>query len=303
VNKKIKAHIAVITVALIYGSNYIIAKDAMASGLITPNGFIASRVIFGAFVFYLIHRFLVKEKIDQIDISYAALCGLFGIAINQLCFFQGLNLTSPMHASLIMITTPIIVLVLSAIILKNKIYWRQTLGIGLGLIGAYLLIKSAGSNEKISSLKGDLFILANATSYALYLVLVKRLLVKYHPYTVMRYVFFFGMLFVLPFGLEDLLNIPIAELTTNIWIAIAFVLIFTTVLAYLLNGYALSIIEPSTVSFYIYFQPLIASLISISMGQDNLDFVKVQSSILLFFGVYLVLTKNGIKGSKTFTKR
>ena len=203
-----------------------------------------------------------------------------------------------MHASLIMITTPIIVLVGSLFILKTKATIRQAIGVVLGMLGAGLLISSAGTADTVSSLVGDLFILTNAVSYALYLILAKRLLDKYHPYTVLKWVFFFGMLFVLPFGVDDLWRVDSSMLTLELYAAIAYVLIFTTLLAYLFNGYALSKIQPSTVSFYIYFQPLIASAISISMGRDSLDLMKVQAALLLFAGVYLVLTKKQLKPQK-----
>lgn len=290
-NTRLIAHLALCGVALIYGANYVIAKEAMSSGVLTPQGFIVLRVVFGSVAFAVLHEVYVKERLHKSDMLYTAVCGLFGIAINQLCFFQGLELTSPMHASLIMITSPIIVLVGSLFILKTKATLRQVAGILLGLVGAVLLIRSAGTTDKVSSLVGDLYILTNATSYALYLILAKRLLDKYHPYTVLRWVFLFGMLFVLPFGLDDIWQLDVQALSTSHWAAIAYVLVFTTFLAYLFNGYALSKIQPSTVSFYIYFQPLIASLISIGLGQDTIDAAKVQAALFLFAGVYLVLTR------------
>lgn len=290
-NTNLAAHLALCGVALIYGANYVIAKEAMSSGVLSPQGFIVLRVVFGSIAFALLHRLYVRETLHRSDMLYTAVCGLFGITINQLCFFQGLELTSPMHASLIMITTPIIVLVGSLFILKTKATLRQLAGILLGLVGAVLLIRSAGTTDAVSSLVGDLYILTNAISYALYLILAKRLLDKYHPYTVLRWVFFFGMLFVLPFGADYVLRMDLQALTPSHWAAVGYVLVFTTFLAYLLNGYALSKIQPSTVSFYIYFQPLIASLISIGLGQDSLDIVKIQAALFLFAAVYLVLTR------------
>jgi drug/metabolite transporter (DMT)-like permease len=288
VNVKVKAHIALATVALIYGVNYVVAKSVLTSGLITSQGFIMLRVIFATILLWILHSMTSREKLDRSDFLYAAMCSIFGIAVNQLCFFKGLELTSPMHASLIMIIVPIIVLLGSYFILKDKVTVRQTIGILLGLAGAAVLIWSAGKHDKISSLRGDIFILINAISYALYLIFAKRLLIKYHPITVMKWLFLIGTVFIIQFGMGDMLQADYTSMTTAHFWSIGYVLLCTTFLAYVFNAYALGILKPSTLSFYIYFQPLIASFISILLGNDSLDFLKVQAAVLLFIGVYLV---------------
>ena len=259
---KIKAHILLSFVAIFYGLNYIIAKDVLNKEFITPAGFIMLRAVGGAIFFTIFHALFIREKLERKDFIYAALCSIFGVALNMLSFFHGLKMTSPSHASLIMVMTPIIVLVISALTIQEKLTAKKVLGIFFGLIGAVILIyskQSTSSDE--ASLVGDLFVLLNASSYGVYLVLVRRLIMKYHPITVIKWVFVFGALFVIPFGGKDLLATEWVIFPDYIWISIAYVLICTTFLAYLFNVYALNLVMPSTVGFYIYFQPFTIAIL------------------------------------------
>ena len=286
---KVKAHMALLLVALIYGANYTIAKNVLDQDYLTPNGFILLRVISGFVLFSIIHNLVIREKVERKDIALLGLCGLFGIAMNQLFFFKGLGATSPVHASLIMVVTPIIVLIVSSLYLKEKIGGWKVLGIISGMMGAMLLILkgSTGTNGMSSSI-GDLYILINAASYAIYLVLVKELMRKYHPFTVMKWVFGFGLIVVVPFGIRDIVEVSWNTFPLDIWIAIGYVLLFTTFFAYLLNAYALSIVNPTVASAYIYMQPLIASTIAILWYNDELSSLKVMCAVLIFVGVYFI---------------
>lgn len=286
---RLKAHLALLSVALIYGANYTIAKNVLDQDYLKPNGFILLRVISGFVLFTILHALFIKEKVDRKDLGLLAICGLFGIAINQLFFFKGLGATSPVHASLIMVVTPIIVLILSSIYLTERIRWWKVLGIIVGMIGAMLLItKGSSGNNSMSSSLGDLYILINAASYALYLVFAKNLMKKYHPFTVMKWIFSFGLIVVIPFGIGDLSGVVWRSFPIDIWVAIIYVLVFTTFFAYLLNAYALSTVNPTTASAYIYMQPLIASTIAILWYNDSLSSVKVLSAALIFIGVYMI---------------
>lgn len=294
-NESVKAHLALISVAIIYGLNYTIAKDVMVKEYITPFGFIMLRAIAGLILFTIFHAIFVKERMEKKDIAYAALCSVFGVALNMLAFFEGLKHTSPIHGSLFMVLCPILILIVSAIVIKERITQRKVLGILIGLAGAIILIIHSGtSNDKIATFYGDALIMVNASAYAIYLVLVRKLLKKYHPITVIKWVFFFGTIIVIPFGGADLFIIDWQSFTPDIWMATGYVLVFTTFLAYLLNAYSLTKVLPSTVGFYIYFQPLIATSFAILVGHDHLDFLKVISAILLFGGVYLI-NKTGSK--------
>jgi drug/metabolite transporter (DMT)-like permease len=287
-NKTLTAHISLLIANLIYALNFTIAKDVMPN-FILPSAFILLRVIGALFMFSFSYFIFFFQKIEFKDILRFAICGLFGVGINQLFFFEGLNLTTPINAAIVMTTNPILVMLLSFIIVKEAISFRKILGITLGFVGASTLILSDGAIDLSSNNStGNLFVFINATSYGLYLVIVKPLLNKYHPLTVLFYVFAFGFLFVLPFGYDDLTIVKWGTIPVNIYLEIIFVVVCTTFIAYLLNSSALKTLTASTVSIYIYLQPILASLFAIFLGADFLDEKKIIASVLIFSGVYLV---------------
>lgn len=287
-----KVHSALIFSNLIYGVNYGVAKAVMPH-YIAPLGFIFTRVFFGSILFWAFNATVKnKEKIAPKDFPRLVLCGLLGVAANQLLFFEGLNLTSPINASLIQTIIPVILLPIGALMLQEKITLRKILGVLMGLTGAALLIlnKQELSLEN-SGLTGDLLIILNATCYAFYLVLVKPLMAQYSAPTVIKWVFFFGMLVIVPFGWNSFFEISWLELPATAWMAIIYVVLFTTFFAYLFNTWALKHVNSSVVGIYAYMQPVFASLIAMSLGQDVPTIETGLYSLLIFVGVYLVSIK------------
>ena len=298
VNTLVKAHIALVLVALIYGANYSIAKLVLDDQYIQPLGFILLRVSIAAIFFSIVQPIFVREKVKRKDLGLMALCAVFGIATNQMFFFMGLKLTTPINASLIMTINPILVLVISAIVLGELITRRKLVGIFLGLSGAaYLILYGKSLQFSNDGYLGDLLIFINATSYGIYLVLVKSLMAKYHPVTVMRWLFFFGFFMVFPFGYSGLASVDWSSFNLTIWMAVAYVILFSTITVYLLNVYALAFVNASTASIYIYLQPLIASIIAILMQKDTLTLPKILAGLLIFTGVYLVSIRKKINST------
>ncbi len=283
-----KAHLALLAANIIYGASYSIAKMVMPD-YIKPLGFIVVRGIGAVILFWLCHALLMKEKVETRDFPKLAICAVFGIAVNQMLFFSGLNITTTINAGIIMTSTPILVVVAAAFMIREKISAIKITGIVLGLVGALLIIVM-GKDFSFGSetLPGDLLILINATSFGVFLVIVKPLMKKYHPLTVMKWVFLFGMLMVLPFGYKQFLAIDWANMPLTIGLAVAYVVVFLTFLSYLLNSYALSRVSASTVSIYIYSQPVFATIIAIILGNDSLTPLKIIAAALIFTGVYLV---------------
>lgn len=288
VSVKIKAHLALTTVAIIYGLNYVIAKNVLVKDIISPFQFILLRVIAGTLLLWIFYLTFIREKVAVKDFPRLAICGLTGISINQLAFFSGLKKTTPIHASLLMTLTPILVLIIARIVLNEKMSRHRIIGILLGMSGAVYLITEGGRiSVNTEWLFGDLLVFCNASFYGLYLVLVKPLIMKYHPITIITWAFTFGLFFVLPFGLPGITNVAWSALTSIDWMSIVYVLIFTTFLAYVLNGYALSGVSPTIVSIYIYLQPVIASISSVASGQENMDLIKIISGIVIIAGVII----------------
>ena len=287
----IKAHLALLLANLIYAINYTFAKDVMPEFLL-PSAFILLRVIGAVILFSLTYFFLIREKVDKKDILRLALCGLFGVAINQLLFFEGLNLTTPINAAIVMTVNPILVIVLSLIFLTEKVTIRKISGISLGLFGASILILQGGDIDlSFTNQMGNLYVFINAISYGLYLVIVKPIMKKYNPVTVMLFVFSFGLIYVLPFGFSSLTHVDWKIIPHHIYLEIFFVVVCTTFVAYLCNATALKTLSPTTVSIYIYLQPILAAVFAILWGSDTLDGKKLLAALFIFTGVYLVSTR------------
>ena len=289
--QQIKVHGTLLFVGLIYGATYSIAKIAMPD-LIKPFGFILVRVILATLIFWLFDVVIGGEVIRyRRDYIRLMACALFGIAINQLIFFKGLSMTSSISASIIMTSNPIIVLVASWLILKEPVTKLKVAGIILGSTGAVMLILRNEVQWEAGSFLGDLFILINAASYGIYLVLVKPLMARYRAITIVKWVFLFGLIIIIPFGTGELLAVNWYDMPMEGWASILYIILFTTVLAYLLNVWALQFITPTIVSYYIYLQPLFATLIAFVFLNESPGANVIIYTLMIFSGVYLVSKK------------
>ncbi len=290
-SKRSWALFAATLVSIIYGVTFTIAKDVMPK-YVDAFGFIVMRVGGSVMLFWLLSLFGPKEKIAKADFPRIIAAALFGVALNMLTFFKGLSYTSPIMGAVLMVTTPMIVLVLSAFIIKERMENRKVLGIILGLAGTITLILYGKSmaNAPNASL-GNLLVFVNAVSYAFYLIIVKKLMDKYNAFTFVKWIYTFGFLMVLPFGWGEFQAIDFANLPTAIFWKIGFVVVFSTFLTYLLNLISMRELKPTTVAVFIYLQPLFATIFAVSLGKDDLSVVKLISAVLIFVGVYLVTQK------------
>ncbi len=286
--KTLPAHLAIFGANLIYGLNYVIAKGIMPEYM-APRTIILFRVVGATLVFWGVGTFFKREKVEKRDLLRLLVVSFFGIALNQIMFFEGLNLTTPINASIIMVGTPILVLVFSHYLLKEHLTYLKLMGIALGSAGAaWLILKNGTISFSSGTFLGNLFILINASSYALFLVLVKPLMQKYSALTVMKWVFTFGLIYVVPVSLPQALKTDFAAIPFAIWMSVAYVVLFTTVLAYFLNNYSLKLVSPTVNSAYIYLQPVLATVVAMTTGKDFLTWVEVVAALLIFSGVYLV---------------
>ena len=293
-SKSAIAHFALFGAALIYGANYIIAKSVMPNP-VGPNSFIAMRVLGACVLFWLfsIRHMRLPEVGDWWRFVVCAICG---VATNQLLFFNGLSITSPANASIIMTSNPIIVMLIGALLFKNKITWTKIAGVFIGMIGAIALLwKSTLDQSRMSSFKGDMFILINSISWGFYLVMVKPLMKKYHPMMITAWVFLIGLILVLPFGGLGLKSIDWASLNQWQWFSVGYVIVCTTFLTYLFNMIGVNYLSPTAASAYIYLQPVLAGVFAFVFSwflelnyTGDITWQKVACTLLIFAGVYLV---------------
>ena len=286
-DKRLRAHLFLLVVNLFYGAGFSVSK-LMMPAFLTPFAFIFIRVSVTSVLFLLLQRFFIKEHIKRKDIPLIIVSALFGVVINQEMFFLGLERTTPINAALIMIMTPILVFLFSFFLRYERATWQKVTGLFFGAGGAFLIMSGKGFNFSSDTLLGDFFILINATSYAVYLVIVRPLMKEYHPLTVITYVFLFGMVPVIVFGIGDFAAIQWQRFTVAAWGGLVFIVVCTTFLAYLLNILALREVSSSVVGAYIYLQPVLAGVIAIWLQQDAITTEKIIAACSIFLGVSLV---------------
>lgn len=294
-SKRKWALVAATLVSIIYGVTFTIAKDVMPE-YVEPFGFISMRVGGSVLLFWLISFFGPKEKIAKEDFPRIIAAAFFGVAFNMLTFFKGLSYTSPIMGAVLMVTTPMIVLVLSAILMKERMENRKIIGIILGLAGTVALILYGKSIVNApNAMLGNLLVFVNAVSYGFYLIIVKKLMDKYNVFTFVKWIYTFGFIMVLPFGWNEFNALDFTNLPIDIIWKIAFVVVVSTFLTYLLNLVSMRELKPTTVAVFIYLQPLFATVFAVSLGKDDLSWVKLLSAALIFLGVYLVTQKRSLK--------
>lgn len=292
--KTTKAHLAVLSANLIFGSAFAVVKT-ITPQFIEPFALNVVRVLTSFSLFWLLY--LMKPSVSRIKKKHLPrflLCALTGVAINQLLFIKGLSLTTAIHSSLLTLGTPIFITIIAAWVLKEALTFQKLIGLSLGIGGAAMLIlvkDQSASGQNI--LLGDVFIIINAISYAFYLVLVRPLMEYYKPLHVMRWVFTFGTLMILPFGMQQFLHTNWQTFGAGQWLALGFVALFATFIAYLFNVYGLAVIGPSATGAYIYTQPVFAAIIAMIFMGEHFTVTKAIAALCIFSGVYVVNRKKG----------
>ncbi|HBH82998.1 MAG: hypothetical protein A2X05_00650 [Bacteroidetes bacterium GWE2_41_25] len=282
------AHLSLLAANIIYGVNYVIAKAVMPDQ-IKPLALVAVRSISAASLFWITSLFLPKEKVSRKDLLFLLFCSLFGVVTNQVLFLVGLNYTSPVNSSIIVSTNPIFAFILAALILRENITFLKGIGLSIGLTGVLLLILENGTPDISSrTFLGDLATLVNTISWAFYTVIIKRMLEKYHPVTVMKWTFFFGMFITISIGYPQWSRTEWSAITFNGWLGIGFVVLFATYVGYLLIAFGLRRLSPTIVSTYTYLNPVIAAYLATIMGQDRIDLHMILAAVLIFTGVFVV---------------
>lgn len=292
--QKLKGHGAMLCANAMWGLMSPLAKLVMLGGLVTPLVVTDLRV-FGAMVlFWIVSFFRKPEHVGHKDLAKLFVASLLAIVFNQGCFIFGVGLTSPADASIITTSMPLWAMVLAAIFLKEPITGKKVLGIAFGATGALLLIMGsshAGTSSTVlgdKSIWGDLLVLMAQLSYALYLVLFKNFVGKYSVFTLMKWMFTYAFICLLPFSYNDLLAAGWAGLSLMEIGSLAFIVVGSTFLCYILVVVGQKNLRPTVAGMYNYVQPVVACIVAICWGMDSFNWVKGVSILLIFGGVYLV---------------
>lgn len=299
-SSKTVAHLGLIATNLFFAINLSAVKLLTTGGWIQSFGLNVVRAGVSAILFWMLLLFArdARVRIDRSDWPRLAACALTGIAINQMLFLKGLSLTYSIHAVLLMLTTPILITIIAAWLLREKLNIYKIVGLGLGVSGAVTLIRAAkhgGSGSDV--ILGDILVIINAISYTFYFILVKPLMAKYPPITIIRWVFTLGFFMILPFGWTEFRAVSWMDLPSSAWLSIFLVVVAGTFLAYLFNIHGIKELGASVAGAYIYIQPVFAAIIAMIFLHEPLDWYKGVAAALIFSGVYLCNLKPSEKRS------
>lgn len=274
----------------IFGLNIPVNKFIYEHHMLSPMAVTLLRMSFASVVFWLVSLFLPKEKVAKKDLLILLLGGVLGMALNQGCFAYGLSRTAPVDASIITTSGPLFAMIMAAIILKEPITSQKVGGVLVGGIGAIILVYTSTHSSAVnSSWQGNVAVLSAQAFYATYLVITRPLAERYSSITMMKWMFLFAAILIFPFGIQDVIDAPLfQQQEKEPYLALTFVLVGATFIAYMLIPMAQKRIRPTTISMYNNLQPLIASGVAISIGMDHFSITKVIAGIFIFGGVYLV---------------
>lgn len=280
-------HSAMLVSSVLFGINFTTTKSIVNINF-SAVGLNELRFIAGGIAFWLLSLFK-PERVSLKDKLILLAGAAFGLMINQICFIQGLALTSPLDSSIIVTFLPIITMILAAIFLKEPASWLKILGVLVGASGALLLIYASQIDQSgNSSLKGNLLCLCSGFSFAIYLIITRGISHRYHPITIMKWMFLYALIIFTPFSYKEVISADYASFTPSVWFSLVFIMIGATVLPYLLMPYAQSRLRPTTLAMYNYVQPLMVGVLAAVTGQDTYTATKVFAAVLVFSGVFIV---------------
>ena len=294
-----KAIIAVIFANFFFGTTIIAVKHITPS-LISPIALTSVRVVATAFLFWTFFGFQKnKQPFTRKDFYILIVCSVLGISFNQAFSITGMSLTSPIHASLLILTTPITITILAAIFLKEKLTRYKIAGLLLGLSGGALLIFSRDLSviNKGDQTMGDLFVIMGALCYSTYVVLMKSLATKYTNLSILKWVFLMGIIISLPLGWHDLQKVEWHSFDALSWFCLSYVVIGATFLAYLFMNYGISEIGASRTSAFMYSQPFFAAISAVIILHESLSIPKILAASFIMSGVYLANLSNSAKAN------
>ncbi|MDR0537935.1 MAG: DMT family transporter [Tannerellaceae bacterium] len=290
--EKWKGHGFILIANVFFAINLPVSKYLIPEH-VSPEALTLLRSMFGCAMFWLVSLFVKGEAVNRKDLGILFFCALCGFALNSTLFMTGLNLTSPVDASIIATAGPIYVMLLAAVVLKEPITLKKAFGVLMGVGGAVLMILTSAQAQAHgeAGLNGAVRIVLSNLLYSVYVVLSRPLSQRYSAVTIMKWVFLFSTVMLLPFMYKDGLATPAFHRSAWMWKeigALGYVLIFATFIPYMLIPMSLRRLRPTTVSMYNYIQPIIASMIAVLVGQGSFTVWKIVSTLFVFTGVYLV---------------
>ena len=291
-DRNFRGHAALFVAYIIFGLNTLIAKNVLEQEeLFSALAVTFYRISGAAVLFWTLSLFTKKESVPFRDLLLLFGASFFGIFINQATFIVGLSHTSPINASVITTTAPMMTMLLAAFFLKEPVTWKKAVGVLIGALGALLLIRNVNATDQHhATLGGSILCLISTLSFAIYLSAFKKVILRYSAVTVMKWMFLFASVCSLPFCWKDIVAVNYMEIPINIYLQIIYVVALATFFAYLLIPIGQKFLRPTIVSMYNYIQPVVSSVVAVTLGMDQFGWVKGIATALVFLGVYIVTT-------------
>ena len=286
-SQRFKPHLALITVQILFGIWPIFGKIVLRS--MSSTSLVALRLAGAAVLFAVLQRrFTPLLRMPLKDIVLLTACSLLGIVGNQFLFVKGLSLTTVINVEILSTTIPVYALATSILLGYERGSSKTLLGVLLSAAGVLYLVNPLNANLSGATTLGNVLILTNSFLYALYLVISKSLIERYGALNVVTWIFLVGTLITIPVGIYSLQRENLVAISASTWVAVAFIIIFPTVVAYYLNAWALTHVSPSLVAIYIYLQPLIAFGLAPLLLGESWNWRTIVAAIMIFGGVALV---------------
>lgn len=282
--------LALIPAQLLFGSLPVIGKIVLA--VLPPMALVGIRVAITAAILFIIQAFRGRIwLIEKSDYWRFAALSLFGVVFNQLFFIGGLSLTTASNTSLLAVMIPVFALAVGSIAGFERLTAVKIIGIVFAAVGVIILIDPRKASFSSQTTVGDIFIIINCLAYGIYVATSKGAITRNGTFRSMMWVFIFASIICIPLGAFSLSTIDLAAIDTNIWLISVYIAIGATAAPYLLNAWALSKVNPSTVAVFVYLQPLIGFGLAVMFLGENINLTFIISAALIFAGVFLVTKK------------
>ncbi len=286
-------HISLLICNIVWGAAVPVSKFILAGGIISSTVLADVRILSGTLLFWLASLALKSEraeKVEKKDCWKLFLAAFFSTVLVQLFYMRGISLSSPTEAAVCMATLPIGTVLMSAVHLREKVNARKVGGILLGISGTLFVTLYGSSIASGGSIPGAVCCLLSQISYGVYLVFFQDIIRKYSPITLMKWKYLFGAVMLLPFSASELFRTQWSAVPPAAWLALAFIIIFSTFISYFLVPFGQKYLQPTTVAMYNYLQPVTASLLAVAASQETFTLMKLLAMLLVCLGVWLVST-------------
>lgn len=288
------AHVAILLANIGWGVIAPVSKMVLLSGTISSLALSGIRITGGALLFLfftwiLPKSFETRQPVDLRDIWKLVLCSVLIISANQGLYIIGVGLTDPVDSAVMCSLTPVLTMILAALFLHFRMTWLKVLGVMMGLGGVLILVSGSSESEiAVNPVLGNLLCLGAQLCAAIYYVGFERIIQKYSPYVLMKWMFFISVLTYVPFCIPDMMKVDYASLTGEVWAGLVFIITIPTFFGYLMIPLALRSLRPTVVSAYSYLQPVVAAVVAVMMSVGDFGWMKAGATALIFIGIYFV---------------